>query len=67
MRALYAGTGEQFEDKDQAFSHKKRDEYTNNDYHKASDQIKPDWDLTGAAQDAELLMLVGYRVANAER
>lgn len=66
MRALYAGTGEQFEDKDQAFS-QKRDEYTNNDYHKASDQIKPDWDLTGAAQDAELLMLVGYRVANAER
>ena len=65
--ALYTDTGEQFEGKDQAFSQKKRDEYTNNDYHKPSDQIKPDWDLTGAAQDAELLMLVGYRVANAER
>ena len=65
--ALYTDTGEQFEGKDQAFSQKKRDEYTANDYHKPSDQIKPDWDLSGAAQDAELLMLVGYRVANAER
>ena len=65
--ALYTDTGETFEGKDASFSKSKRDEYTNNDYHKASDQIKPDWDLTGAAQDAELLMLVGYRVANAER
>ena len=65
--ALYTDTGEQFEGKDQAFSQKKRDEYTANDYHKPSDQIKPDWDLSGAAQDAELLMLVGYRVANADR
>ena len=65
--ALYTDTGENFEGKDSAFSKSKRDEYTNNDYHKPSDQIKPDWDLTGAAQDAELMMLVGYRVANAER
>jgi Zn-dependent M28 family amino/carboxypeptidase len=65
--ALYTDTGENFEGKDAAFSKSKRDEYTNDDYHKPSDQIKPDWDLSGAAQDAELLMLVGYRVANADR
>ncbi len=29
--------------------------------------MKPDWDLSGAAQDAQLLMAVGYRVANADK
>ena len=37
----------------------------NKDYHAPSDQMKPDWDLTGAVDDAQLLFLVGYRVANA--
>ena len=42
---------------------KKRDEYTNNDYHKPSDEVKPDWDLSGAAEDVRVLFRVGYRVA----
>ena len=65
--ALYIDTGTEFVGKDSTYSQRKRDEYTTNDYHKPSDHIKPDWDLTGAAQDAELMMLVGYRVANADR
>jgi Zn-dependent M28 family amino/carboxypeptidase len=43
---------------------KKRQEYTENDYHKPSDEIKPDWNLEGAVQDLKLLATVGYRVAN---
>ena len=46
---------------------RKRDEYTNNDYHAPSDQVKPDWDLSGAVEDAQLLLAVGYRVANADK
>ena len=49
------------------FSKQKRDEYTEHDYHAPSDQIKADWDLSGAVEDAELLAAVGYRVANAEK
>ena len=45
----------------------KRDEYTEKDYHAPSDQVKPDWDLSGAVEDAQLLMAVGYRVANADK
>ena len=45
----------------------KRDEYTEKDYHTPSDQVKPDWDLSGAVEDAQLLLAVGYRVANADR
>ena len=42
----------------------KRKDYTANDYHKPSDVIKPDWDLSGAAQDCQLFFLVGLRVAD---
>jgi Zn-dependent M28 family amino/carboxypeptidase len=65
--ALYTDTGVTFIGKDPKYSQAKRDEYTANDYHKPSDHIKPDWDLSGAAEDAELMMLVGYRIANTER
>jgi len=65
--ALYIDSGEEFIGKPAEYGRQKRDEYTNNDYHAPSDEIKPDWDLSGAVEDAELLFLVGYRVANAER
>ena len=29
--------------------------------------MKPDWDLSGAVEDAQLLFVVGYRVANADK
>jgi len=45
----------------------KRQEYTANDYHKPSDVIKPDWDLSGEAQDCQLYFLVGLRVADAPK
>ena len=64
--ALYTDTGIDFAGKPPEYSQQKRDEYTNKDYHAPSDEIKPDWDLTGAIDDAQLLFLVGYRVANAE-
>jgi Zn-dependent M28 family amino/carboxypeptidase len=37
--------------------------YTANDYHKPSDEVRADWDLSGIAQDLQLLFEVGYRVA----
>ena len=65
--ALYADTGINYEGKDPAFSKQKRDEYTSKDYHKVSDEIKPDWDLTGAVDDAQLLTMIGYRVAQGDK
>src|SRR5215831_334688 len=46
---------------------KKHEEYTANDYHKPSDEIKPDWNLAGAIDDLRLLATVGYNVANADK
>ena len=44
-----------------------RRKYTAENYHKPSDTIKPDWDLSGAVQDCRLFFLVGYRIANDSR
>ena len=65
--ALYTDTGVNFIGKDEAFSKSKRDEYTSTDYHKPSDEIKPDWDLSGAIEDVQLMFMVGYNVANTDR
>lgn len=64
--ALYTDSGIEFIGKDPAYGKTKRNEYTEKDYHAPSDEIKPDWDLSGAIEDAQLLFAVGYRVANAD-
>jgi Zn-dependent M28 family amino/carboxypeptidase len=65
--ALYVDSGVEFIGKSAEYSKQKRDEYTEKDYHKPSDEIKSDWDLAGAVEDADLLFAVGYRVANADK
>ncbi|MGE0455027.1 MAG: M28 family metallopeptidase [Vicinamibacteria bacterium] len=65
--ALSAGAGLEYEGKPEGYGQKKRDEYVALDYHAPSDEIKPDWDMSGAAQDCEFYMKVGYLVANAAK
>ena len=59
--------GVDFIGKPAGFGMKMRAEYTANDYHKPSDDIKPGWELSGAVQDLRLFLTMGYRVANASR
>ncbi|PYK58825.1 MAG: peptidase M28, partial [Verrucomicrobia bacterium] len=44
-----------------------RTEFDLHDYHQVSDEVKPDWDLSGAVQDAQLLFVVGDEVANGDK
>ncbi len=60
-------SGVDFIGKPEGYGKQKRDEYTTRDYHGPTDEIKPDWDLAGAAEDAKLFLAIGYRVANADR
>ena len=46
-----------------SFGLEKRTEYISHDYHQPSDVVKPDWDLSGAVQDLDVIFEVGYRVA----
>jgi Zn-dependent M28 family amino/carboxypeptidase len=43
------------------------DEFDLKDYHQVTDEIKPDWDLTGAVQDVDLLFEVGCQVADSDK
>jgi len=43
------------------------DEFDLKDYHQVSDEVKEDWNLTGAAEDAALLFEVGSQVANGDK
>jgi Zn-dependent M28 family amino/carboxypeptidase len=65
--AINAGGGIDYVGRPADYGRKIRDAYTANDYHKPSDTIKPDWDLSGAVQDLELYLTVGYQVAQAEK
>jgi Zn-dependent M28 family amino/carboxypeptidase len=46
------------------FGKQMRDQYIDKDYHKPSDEVKSDWDMTGAVDDAQILFEVGVGVAN---
>ncbi|MCC3160323.1 M28 family metallopeptidase [Hymenobacter sp. 15J16-1T3B] len=61
--SLYASGGYESRAHGKSYIADKRREYTTNMYHKPADQFSPGWDLTGIAQDAELYLRVGQRLA----
>ena len=65
--ALDPDAGMEFIGKDSTYGMKKRDEYTNNDYHQPSDEVKPDWDLSGGVDDIRVLFQGRYLVAQTRR
>ena len=65
--ALDPDSGTHYIDKPEAYGIEKRNYYTEHDYHKPSDEVKPDWDLSGAVEDLRVFFEIGYEVAQAER
>jgi len=65
--AFYAESGTDYIGQSPTYGLEKRDDYTAHDYHQPSDEIKPGWIMTGAVQDLQLLLTVGYRVAEATK
>ncbi len=65
--AVNARGGLEYVGKPADFGPKMRAEYTQNDYHKVSDEVKPGWDLAGAEDDLRLYTEVGYRVAQGSK
>ena len=59
--------GVEFIGKPADYGQKVRDHYTTYDYHKPSDIVRPDWDMSGAREDLQVLFAVGYRVAEADK
>lgn len=65
--AFYTDSGTEFIGKAADYAQKKRDEYTTRDYHKVSDEVRRDWDLSGAVEDLQLLFRTGCRISQDER
>lgn len=66
LPSLYVGKGEHLLSRPET-APLKSDEYDSTDYHQVSDEVRPDWDVSGAVQDVQLLFEVGYQVANGDK
>jgi Zn-dependent M28 family amino/carboxypeptidase len=64
--SLYVGKGEHLLSRPEN-APLRADEFDSKDYHQVTDEIHPDWDLSGAVQDVQLLFEVGYQVANGDK
>jgi len=64
--ALDPDAGTDFIGKPAEYGKAKREYYTEHDYHKPSDEVKPDWDLSGAVEDLRVFFQVGDRIADGE-
>jgi Zn-dependent M28 family amino/carboxypeptidase len=58
--------GADYRDRPADYGQRMRDRYTAEDYHKVSDEVKADWDLSGAVEDAQLLFRLGLAVAQGD-
>lgn len=61
--AIFPGSGSSYVGKSANYGDQKWGEYGEKHYHQVSDEVKPDWDISGAVEDAQWLLLVGYCVA----
>jgi Zn-dependent M28 family amino/carboxypeptidase len=65
--AFYTHSGKDIIGPNAGYGKKRSDDYTSEDYHKVSDEIKPWWDFEGAATDARLFFELGREVANTSK
>ena len=63
--AISYGGGYDYIGRPAGWGMQKHQEFVAHDYHKPTDEVKPDWDLSGAVEDLRLLLDLGYTVAQA--
>jgi Zn-dependent M28 family amino/carboxypeptidase len=63
--SVHAGGGVEYVGKPAGYGRRIREEYIRDDYHKPSDAVRPDWDMTGAVEDLALYLRAGYEIATA--
>lgn len=62
--SLYARGNCEHVEKGKEWMHNKEAEWIKNCYHKPADEYNDSWDLSGVADDAKLLFMVGYKLSN---
>ena len=65
--SIFPFSGFDYVGKPKDFGDGKWSSYSDNDYHQVSDEIRPDWDLSGAAEDARWLLIAGWKISQAPK
>ena len=63
--AAYLHGGTDVIGKPEGWGKKRHEEFNDKDYHQPSDELRPDWDFTGAVEDVQLLFQLGVALAQA--
>ncbi|NTX36240.1 M28 family peptidase [Myxococcus sp. CA051A] len=63
--AAYFGSGMDFIGRPEGWGRQQREAWEAKHYHQPSDELRPEWDMTGAVEDARLFFLLGAHVARA--
>jgi Zn-dependent M28 family amino/carboxypeptidase len=63
--AAYFDAGTDVIGKPPGWGKEQQEKFEANDYHQPSDELRPDWDLSGAVEDAQLMFYLGLKVGNA--
>jgi len=63
--ATFPFSGSSYAGKPKEFGDARWAAYASKDYHQVTDEVRPNWDLAGTAEDARWLMIAGYYVAEA--
>ena len=50
--------------KPEGWGKEQQENFEKTDYHQPSDQLRPEWDFSGAVEDAQLCFYLGAKVAN---
>lgn len=64
--ALDPDPGIDYIGKPEGYGSRIQEKYDAEDYHKPSDEMKPDWDLSGAIDDLKVFFEIGFRVGEAD-
>jgi Zn-dependent M28 family amino/carboxypeptidase len=64
--ALYAESGVDYRGRPPGWGRAARDRYTAEDYHKPSDEMRADWDMSGALEDVALYLRVAWDVSEGD-
>ncbi len=61
--AINAGGGDDYIGRPRGWGEQVSDEYTAQHYHKPSDEVRPDWNLSGALEDLQIYYAIAARAA----
>ena len=62
--ALDLHSGEDYLGRPAGWGAEQKEAFVAHDYHKVSDEVKPEWDLSGLVEDTQLLLRLGLAIAS---